>query len=221
MGTAIMMRAGWETGATYYGHADFSMGYDVSIKMILGHFTFRSIAIVHRDQNVALIENIMPFGYRGGFNTDYITHREELHLTHKDRPSVIATALPINERPLPKLASFYGQLPYSQDYLLSSQRKHSYSTADFYNYVYQVEKLDNSSREFANRNYFTQAVGYNMFAFEGHLARYNKSKAIFNNWHPSKGHRGPNGSQPGAADVWNGAAKMFPEWNVMKHDNLD
>jgi hypothetical protein len=71
MCTAIMMKGGSDTGATYQGHSDFQLGDDVQSKIHYGNYTYYSKAIVTNHKNIIIARNVMANGYVGGDGTSW------------------------------------------------------------------------------------------------------------------------------------------------------
>jgi len=66
MSSAILMKSGYETGATFVGHSDFELGDDVISKLHYGNFTFYSKAVVTNPKNIIIAENVFCQGYVRG-----------------------------------------------------------------------------------------------------------------------------------------------------------
>lgn len=66
MSSAIFLKSGYETGATFVGHSDFQLGDDVVSKLHYGNFTFYSKAIVKNPKNIIITPNVFCQGYLGG-----------------------------------------------------------------------------------------------------------------------------------------------------------
>jgi hypothetical protein len=71
MSSAVLMKAGTDTGATFVGHSDFLLGDDVVSKLHYGNFTFYSKSLVTNPKNVIITPNIFCQGYNGGNSTDF------------------------------------------------------------------------------------------------------------------------------------------------------
>lgn len=205
MASAILMKGGLETGANLYGHSNFATGNDVVSKMIYGNYTFYSKAIVWKERNLHIIENIKPVQYRGGNNTKFTIRRKDLDDQDRSRSSIIATAIPITENDQPFVMSFTGKLeiPDIND-LIDGKTPTSYSTWEYYDdEVWQIGqsiKNDDMGRD----SFFDRQDRINVHALQGLQANYNRASRQYDKWIDAKGHRGRNGSYPGAARVWNG-----------------
>lgn len=71
MSSGVMMKGGYETGATFVGHSDFILGDDVVSKLHYGNFTFYSKALVTNPKNVIIAQNIFCQGYVRGNGTRF------------------------------------------------------------------------------------------------------------------------------------------------------
>lgn len=66
MGSAIFMKKGSETGASYFGEADFQLANDGNRKVLTGNFTARLGSRVTKPQNVHILHNISCKRYLNG-----------------------------------------------------------------------------------------------------------------------------------------------------------
>jgi hypothetical protein len=71
--SAILMRGGLETGATYIGHSDFQLGDDVVSKLHYGNFTFYSKAVVTNPRNVIVARNVFCNAYERGAGVKFFS----------------------------------------------------------------------------------------------------------------------------------------------------
>lgn len=67
----IVTVAGSDTGMTVYGQSDFQIASNVNVKMIEGHFTFHSKAVITNPKNIMVLEDVQCNGYVGGCNTKW------------------------------------------------------------------------------------------------------------------------------------------------------
>ena len=213
MSSAILMKAGIETGMNLYGHSNFAISYDGVSKMILGNFTFYSKAIVTTPDNIQLLLNVKPDGYRGGNNTLFLRNRKDMPTPHpdRDRRSIIATAIPITDNRLPWSMNFAQRA--SPDEIHSGGMhktgSHSYATAEYYDggiwRIGETVKMTSSGLD----NFFDYPDRVNTIAMQGHQFLYNHTSSMFDRVVECTGHRGRYGSYPGAAEVWNGRDAYF------------
>jgi len=66
MGSAIMMKGGVETGATFFGDPDFQLSNEGNRKVLFGFFTCYAGARVYKPLNVHILHNISCKRYIGG-----------------------------------------------------------------------------------------------------------------------------------------------------------
>ena len=102
MSSAILMKGGYETGGTFYGHSDFMLGNDAYTKVHLGNFTFYSKAIVTKWQNVQIAHDVFANGYISGNNVKFHGKRSKKMVSYMmghtpeseeyDMPSLYACA---------------------------------------------------------------------------------------------------------------------------------
>lgn len=206
MSSAVLMKSGLDTGASLYGHTNFAVGQDVATKVIYCNFTFNAKCMVWKPENVIIMQNLRPEGYLGGNNCNFITDPKELDIEElsvdPDRASLIATAVPITEPKLDKELSFTGELPFN-DLVRNGDGKLQYSSARYYDSIYNLStKVSRSAPQLDN--YFEEADRYNVIAYQGHQFSFNPVSAHYDKITQCAGHRGVNGSYPGAAAIWSG-----------------
>ena len=66
MSSAILCRAGSELGNTWHGHHDMQLQNDAIRKILVGHYTFYSRAIVKQPKMVSVVEDVFTQGYVSG-----------------------------------------------------------------------------------------------------------------------------------------------------------
>ena len=71
MFSAILAVAGTDTGATLFGPSDMQIASNVAVKVIEGHYTLHSKAIIQKPQNVHVMADIMCDGYVAGCDTTW------------------------------------------------------------------------------------------------------------------------------------------------------
>lgn len=71
----IVTVAGADTGVTAYGQSDFQIARNVNVKMIEGHYTFYSKAVVTKPKNIFVLEDVQCNGYIGGSDTTWFGDR--------------------------------------------------------------------------------------------------------------------------------------------------
>jgi hypothetical protein len=212
MSTYVLLKAGPETGANFYGHSNFSIGSDVQTKMIMANFTFHSKCIVYNPRNIQLMEDMKPERYRGGMNTLYIRGERDFEDRTRDRRSIIVTVVGAAETNFAKVLSFTGKLPTaSYNRAIDGPKKQSYSTASYYDgIIFKIgERI--SERTIAKEVYSSGANRINSIAFPGTMVSFDPTCGKISKWSFGTGHRGKNGSLPGAAAAWDGKTKWLPQ----------
>lgn len=222
MSTFVLMKSGIETGANFYGHSNFSIGTDVSTKMLMGNFTFHSKAMVYNPKNIQLMEALKPERYLGGNNTLFIKSSKDFDDLSLDRRSIISTAVPAQEgmdRPLPLVMSFTGRLPYSSynEGINGPQTRPHYSTYQYYDREVYRLYYRVTERAIGRERFIDGINSVNVIALPGTQSNYNTRTGLYDKWKECRGHRGKNGSYPGAAAVWNGRSKSLEPFDGSKY----
>lgn len=62
----VMTKGGSETGATYFGHNNVTLGDDAVSKLHYANLTFYQKSIIHNPKNVYIAEDVYLTGYTGG-----------------------------------------------------------------------------------------------------------------------------------------------------------
>ena len=78
MHTILCMKAGAETGSTYYGHNSVTVGDDAVSKMHYVNLTFYSKAVVKESKNIIRLEDVYASGYIGGNNCRWFENTKEV-----------------------------------------------------------------------------------------------------------------------------------------------
>jgi hypothetical protein len=113
MQSLVCMKAGSETGNTYYGHNSVTVGDDAVSKMHYVNLTFYSKAIVKESKNVFLLEDIYANGYVGGNDTKFFKSDREVQgydAANPTAPSMLALMIGTKESTtLPNPLSITGE----------------------------------------------------------------------------------------------------------------
>lgn len=224
MDSAIMMVSGQSTGANAYGHTNFALSADGGTKMLYGNYTFHSKAIVWREENVAILEDLHPHAYRGGHNSLYMEEPKDLDFeanepnSGKNMRSVIATVVPSNEEPSLKIMSITGKVNAGSLVYTEQNQYYHYSTAELTIIKFQLQDyIEKYSTIDPNDSFLTRGNRFNTTAYLGtHATFYPKQKA-YTKWTLCQGHRGPNGSYPGCASVWSNFTKLLKEFDERRY----
>lgn len=79
--SAVLTKAGEDTGVTLFGPADMQISANTSVKTVEGHYTCNTKAVVSKPQNVLVMRDIMCNGYVGGSNTKFFGSEGKKHLS--------------------------------------------------------------------------------------------------------------------------------------------
>jgi hypothetical protein len=79
--SAVLTKAGEDTGVTLFGPADMQISANTSVKTVEGHYTCNTKAVVSKPQNVLVMRDIMCNGYVGGSNTKFFGSDGKKHLS--------------------------------------------------------------------------------------------------------------------------------------------
>jgi hypothetical protein len=74
----VITKGGGETGATYYGHNNVTLGDDAVSKLHYANLTFYQKSIIHNPKNVYIAEDVYFTGYLGGNSMDIFKSREDI-----------------------------------------------------------------------------------------------------------------------------------------------
>ena len=214
MNSAVIMKGGLTTGANFFGGANVARGSDSQTKRIHYNFTFRSKAQVYKHENVAIIENIAFAGYRGGQNTEWMTHKQDMDRVDRERPSMIAMAIPLgecNQAPHIDLTGLH-QIPES-DPGRSGPRRWMYSSARYYDHIWGFSARAMANRPLSTQDYFDRADRVTTLASRGAQFLYNSSQGLYNTFVKPQGHLKLHMARPGGKAVMDGAAVRFDPYD--------
>ena len=134
MSSAILCRAGSELGNTWHGHHDMQLQNDAIRKVMIGHYTFYSRAIVKQPKMVSVVEDVFTQGYVSGEGTAFFetaskfqeSWRQQEIGTKRCRESLIAwmidstyTRQDIDK--LPDALDLLGEFPNTEQNYISGQ----------------------------------------------------------------------------------------------------
>lgn len=216
MSSGIMMKAGTETGANLYGHANMEMSSENVTKTLYGNYTFTAKAIVWKKENVIILEDLFPRGYVGGHNTTYATEAKDILFANQysehgsTLPSVIATVVPGGERPNAQIMSLTGKINPNGLEHKEQERHYHYSTAELYCLVYELEKLVSMTELDVNDDFYKRTMRMNFTAFEGTSFHWNHHDGVYSAPVNSQSHLGH--TFPGCADSWGGSKGILPKF---------
>ena len=81
--SAIMTKAGADTGLTLFGPSDMQISSHTATKMIEGHYTCHTKSVVTKPENVCVMENLMCTGYGGGGGVDFFMSKQDVDARHE------------------------------------------------------------------------------------------------------------------------------------------
>lgn len=221
MYTAIMMKSGYETGASFYGSSNFAIGSDVTSKMLLGNFTYYSKAMVYTEKNVIHLNNIKPSAHRGGWNLRFIKSKDEIdgNTLPENRGSLIATAMEITANRFQTPISFVRTDTYNTsrhpsmapaaEAAANALPNKAHSSADYYAKFWGINPAPYTYMH--EQNYFDLEKPPNVVAYRGKHFLYNRQSKMYNRFVAGNGHLSGARTGPGARAVWNNQMKKFPE----------
>lgn len=210
----IIMRGGFDTGATLIKEPVWAYGGDPATHTVLAAITFWSKAVVQTPENVQPIFSVKPAEYGGGSNTSFIRSQNDLtRRGNRDRNSIIVTVVARTEIRFPKFMSFTGQLPTNDIQYSNGQQVYdwSYMACDYYGQIYGANGYNNGN--FQDDDIDSRGDNFYPVAAPGHFHTYNKKTGMYSVVHICLGHRGRNGCGTGAAAVWDGHDAYFKEQN--------
>lgn len=217
MSSAVLMKGGYETGATYVGHADFQLGDDVASKIHYGNYTYYSKAVIHEPKNVIIMENIMANRYLYGNGTgwwkrdgsDLSIDKASENNRYSKRLGLISMIVPngneVTESPISLTGSF------ERDG--SSGPLHYHGAAWYSNYWGFRDSMDQDDHELIG--FDKSHVDHNTVCFQGHQfswKQYSDGGGGHTAVTKNAGHWGPN-VYPGCGRIRSGEGKVFHECN--------
>lgn len=225
MQTLVCMKAGPETGNTYYGHNSVTVGDDAVSKMHYVNLTFYSKAIVKESKNVYLLEDAFADGYIGGNDCKFFeSHREVAQFEATEgKNSMFAFMIGTKEaRYMPNPISISGEFGgvLDKDGTYAMQQKNlagmHYSTANYYNAYFEfnnVVKTDPKRfTEMPRFQYDTKLM--NTMCFQGAQFLYNSATDKFDVQVANTGHWGA--TYPGVKAVREGQTKHLESTGTPK-----
>jgi hypothetical protein len=204
MSSVVVMEAGEVTGFNVYGNSNFALSHDGMSKRMLGHFTFEHKSIIANPENIELIENCKPDGYVGGRNCEFIPEGKlELSQTReRNRPSLMATMLPLSETKLGYIMSFSERLPVPEmNTSIDGPNRYCVSTASYYDrYIWNMSDRTKGTYQFLS-GYYDRPNSMNIIALQGLQYNYNSATKLYDSIIECNGHMTGPGSAHGSATV--------------------
>ena len=187
--SAIVMKAGQETGETVIGDQRFEMTSNVSDRTLYGNYFYYGKAIVKKDRNVLVAPSVFIQNYVKGNNTTFISE-DQLSVIHEesgllqDTHSLFAFMVPVNDPVADNnVLDIRGQNP---GLVSGNMRNKHYASADYYNSILNLESAGLSDPLTQWVDYEEMNTRANSICFLGHTENAN-GDVIYRN----TGHLGP------------------------------
>ncbi|KAK3255174.1 hypothetical protein CYMTET_35647 [Cymbomonas tetramitiformis] len=211
MCTAVLTKAGPDTGETLIGHYDFQLSDNVIQKMHYGNFTIYLRSVVYKPINVYLAYDIMCANYLGGGGSEFKTcdsDTDGMMRTDEDRvPSLYACLIGFDERikdnPLDVTGAFAAHT------CLNNIKTPHYSTARAYGARHAFYSMTPPNGDLP---YFDSENRGNTICFQGHQASYNHNSGYIDRVTLNTGHWGER-VYPGCGKVRRGLSKFLEPVN--------
>ncbi len=204
MSSAIVLKGGLDTGATFFGNSNFAFGVDVASKVALGNYTLNYRPWVYKPKNVVRFDDICFRAYIRGNDNSFFTKRSQYDPTNGDHTkSCFSFMIPKTETEFPRVIDLSG--------------------------VYHISGVDPNNAElsdgklphFSSAPYYTGVWGFQQAAEAaalelGFLRRPNTQNTVavqgaqigpFDERRLNKGHLGP--TFEGVAEIRNGQTKRL------------
>jgi hypothetical protein len=199
MHSVVMMKAGGDTGKTYYGHNNVTVGDDAIRKMHYVNLTFYSKAVVRESKNISVIPDVYLAGYNGGNGVKFYSSAQQIkdmdHSKREEQPSLlVATLAPSEIALLPNPLSITGKFP--KQFNDKPENVH-YAFAPFLASMFELRSLVNHDDAFSSAGFFKHSRPVNTICFRGaHITTRSANPGVPNSpkmrtYHPNTGHLGP------------------------------
>ena len=212
----VFMRGGYETGATFYGHADAELGDDVISKFHYVNFTFYAKAMVFKPENIKIAEDVFVEGYLRGNDVKFIKSKNHLDFTtglHRgDIISILVpyrTGCPTLESDIPIPADITGVHHYP-GVSTADQTSPHYIGALYTEKVWGLNEAGENRKKYT-KGFYGMETKFNTTVYPGHQIFFDRTRNSFSHHVEGKGHWSGNTVGRGAADVRNGGYKAFKE----------
>lgn len=227
MASAILMKGGLSTGATYHGHHDFMLTDDVMHKVHIGHYTFYHKSVVKAPKNLIIAEDVFAHSYVHGEGCNVFSgegSRAEGSVSFSEELSQDTFSRDIIPIWIPQ-----GRYPKIQN-PLDITGHYNTQTLDANN-----STLDNSMEHYPNAGKYSQALGFdnlqnyghseqflspmrnlNTVCFQGHQLSYDPKTEKFSKITINTGAWGPN-VYPGCRSVRNGENAFLKDMEYEKY----
>lgn len=221
MASAVLMKAGLSTGATYHGHHDFMLTDDVIHKVHIGHYTFYHKSVVKQPKNIIIAEDIFAHSYVCGEGVEmFPTEGSEDSFSEqlgRDRfeHDLIPVLIPASVRPANPLditGQYNSQTLDANNSTFSDKNEH-FPGARKYAEAFGFDRLQNFD---TSDRFLTPMRHLNTVCFQGHQISFDKEKKTFSKITMNTGHWGPS-VYPGCRAVRNGENAFLKDMEYEKY----
>ena len=223
MASAVLMKAGLSTGATYHGHHDFMLTDDVIHKVHIGHYTFYHKSVVKQPKNIIIAEDIFAHSYVCGEGVEMFPAEQEGETNSfssqlgRDRfeHDLIPVLIPAGVRPANPLditGQYNSQTLDANNSTFSDKIEH-FPGAQKYAQAFGFDRLQNFD---TSDRFLTPMRHLNTVCFQGHQISFDKEKKTFSKITMNTGHWGPS-VYPGCRAVRNGENAFLKDMEYEKY----
>lgn len=186
MALGIKCKAGGSTGYTYFGHSDFMLADDASIKMHYGHYTHYGKSVIHNPEQVFVAYDIFPNRCLGGMGiVPYTSRRQFIPADSKYEADIFYVMVPYTETEFDKVMSMAGRFYTYMDAGMIDEtdplaaRLH-YTTAPYYNRIWGWYSQEDVPIEIDEPLYRISSPGVHLTVWQGAQGSYNPATKLFN-----------------------------------------
>lgn len=221
MASAVLMKGGLSTGATYHGHHDFMLTDDVIHKVHIGHYTFYHKSVVKQPKNIIIAEDIFAHSYVCGEGIDMFppegTEGSFSGQLGNDRfmHDLIPVLIPANVRPTNPLdiTGQYNSATLDANNSTFSDKDEHFPGARKYAEAFQFDRLQNFD---VSDRFLSPMRHLNTVCFQGHQITYDKERKSFSKITMNTGHWGSS-VYPGCRAVRNGENAFLKDMEYEKY----
>jgi len=206
MDSMVLMQSGLETGVNAVGNSSAQFSRSTNDMMYHCSVSMWMAAIIHNPDNVALMRSVKTRAVIGGVDMKWFTDRNEFMQSGDMRPSLIPVMIPIAEEEDDLILSMSGSIhpsDFNSSIESSLNFENLYSTADYYDHVWNFKNLLTDSSD-PGSEFYRDGVRLPFVTLRGQQYGYNYSRSDWSTVKQCYGHRKPYGSMPGARAVWMG-----------------
>jgi hypothetical protein len=204
MALGIKTKAGRETGNTFFGHSNFMLSDDATVKVHYGNYTHYGKSVIHNEKNVFIAYDIFSNAVLGGLGVrPYIHGRTTYAPDQAQQPNagyvadMFVFAIPYEERDIPNPLDISGRFySYMDKGFIDeddpTQRGLHFTTAARYNRMWGFYNPANVMDEVDEPLYRTQYANVNRVCWQGAQGGFNPESKKFDMVTRNTGHWGPN-----------------------------